>query len=146
MFSHPKGYLPTVARFMWWIGPAVGMASAFTTGTYIATNLRGKDDKVNYAVGACSAAGVAGAWMRSPVIGFSMCLAFCKSLKKIISTSVQIYVFPAIAAATKKISIEEGWTFFPKDIMDNHKWSGPDSRKFDFTLTAEREKGWTSGK
>lgn len=79
MYSHPKGYLPTISRFMWWIGPAVGMASAFTTGTYIATNLRGKDDKWNYAVGSCAAGGVAGCWMRSPVVGFGMCLAFCKS-------------------------------------------------------------------
>lgn len=45
MVSHPKGYLPTISRLMWWLGPAAGMASAFTAGTYMSTNLRGKDDK-----------------------------------------------------------------------------------------------------
>lgn len=44
MYSHPKGILPIVSRFLWWMGPAVGMASAFTTGTYAANKLRGKDD------------------------------------------------------------------------------------------------------
>jgi hypothetical protein len=45
MYTHPKGYLPTIARFAWWLGPAVGMASAFTTGTFMANRIRGKDDK-----------------------------------------------------------------------------------------------------
>lgn len=45
MVAHPKGFLPTVSRFMYWIGPAVGMATAFTTTTYAATRLRGQDDK-----------------------------------------------------------------------------------------------------
>lgn len=46
MVSHPKGYLQTASRFMYWMGPAMGMASAFTTGTFLSTKLRGgKDDK-----------------------------------------------------------------------------------------------------
>lgn len=45
MISHPKGFLPTAGRFMYWMGPAVGMATAFTTGAYLSTQLRGKDDK-----------------------------------------------------------------------------------------------------
>ena len=45
MYSHPKGFLQTASRFMYWMGPAVGMASAFTTGAYLANKLRGKDDK-----------------------------------------------------------------------------------------------------
>jgi NADH dehydrogenase (ubiquinone) 1 alpha subcomplex subunit 11 len=45
MYSHPKGYLPTIARLAWWLGPAIGVASAFTTGAYVATNVRGKDDR-----------------------------------------------------------------------------------------------------
>ena len=78
MYSHPKGYIPTIARFMWWVGPSMAMASAFTTGTYLSTSLRGKDDKFNYVVGGCGAAGVAGAWARNPVFGFTMCVFFCK--------------------------------------------------------------------
>jgi NADH dehydrogenase (ubiquinone) 1 alpha subcomplex subunit 11 len=45
MYSHPKGYLPTISRLGWWVGPAIGMASAFTTGHYLSTRIRGKDDK-----------------------------------------------------------------------------------------------------
>lgn len=44
MFTHPKGYLPTIARVAWWLGPAVGMASAFTTGSFLMNRIRGKDD------------------------------------------------------------------------------------------------------
>lgn len=81
MKSHPQGFLPTVSRFAYWLGPAAGMATAFTTTTYMATRLRGKDDKFNYVAGACATAGVYGAWQRSALVGFSMCLFFCKSLK-----------------------------------------------------------------
>lgn len=46
MLSHPKGYLPTMARFAYNIGPLMGMATAFTLTTYMATNIRGKDDRL----------------------------------------------------------------------------------------------------
>lgn len=78
MFSHPQGFLPTASRFAYWMGPAVGMATAFTTTAYAANRLRGKDDKWNYVAGACASASVFGAWQRSSIQGFSMCLAFCK--------------------------------------------------------------------
>ena len=45
MYSHPKGSLATMARYAKWIGPAMGMASMFTAGAYLAYHLRGKDDK-----------------------------------------------------------------------------------------------------
>lgn len=44
MYSHTKGYIQTIACFAKWMGPAMGMASAFTTGAYAAQHLRGKDD------------------------------------------------------------------------------------------------------
>lgn len=44
LFSHTKGTLATMAGYAKWIGPAAGMASAFTVGTYMACSLRGKDD------------------------------------------------------------------------------------------------------
>lgn len=44
MYSHPKGYLATLGCFAKWIGPAMGLATAFTTATYAAQHLRGKDD------------------------------------------------------------------------------------------------------
>lgn len=44
MYSKPEGYLASAACYAKWVGPAVGMASAFTTGCYAAQHLRGKDD------------------------------------------------------------------------------------------------------
>lgn len=32
MVSHPKGYGPTLARFLYFTGPLMGMATAFTVG------------------------------------------------------------------------------------------------------------------
>lgn len=79
MYTHPQGFLQTTSRLAYWLGPAVGMASAFTTTAYLANKLRGKDDKFNYIAGACASAGVLGAWQRNPVLGFGMCVGFCKS-------------------------------------------------------------------
>lgn len=45
LYSHAKGVIPIASRYMYWLGPGVGMATAFTTVTYAATQLRGKDDK-----------------------------------------------------------------------------------------------------
>lgn len=45
MLSRTKGYIPTIARFAYNIGPFMGIASAFTLTTYLATNARGKDDR-----------------------------------------------------------------------------------------------------
>jgi hypothetical protein len=36
--------------------------------------------RVNYIFGSCAAAGVFGKAIRNPVIGFQMCVFFCKSL------------------------------------------------------------------
>jgi NADH dehydrogenase (ubiquinone) 1 alpha subcomplex subunit 11 len=44
MLTKPKGYLSTIACFAKWFGPAIGMASAFTTVSYAAYHIRGKDD------------------------------------------------------------------------------------------------------
>lgn len=45
MVSHPKGYMPTIARYLYFTGPMMGMATAFTLGTFLSTRIRGKDDK-----------------------------------------------------------------------------------------------------
>jgi NADH dehydrogenase (ubiquinone) 1 alpha subcomplex subunit 11 len=44
MFTKPKGTFPSIARFFYWTGPALATASAFTTTTYLAARMRGKDD------------------------------------------------------------------------------------------------------
>lgn len=45
LYSHTKGYMATLGRYLKFTGPLVGVASAFTLGTFMSTRLRGKDDK-----------------------------------------------------------------------------------------------------
>lgn len=45
MLSKPQGVLQTLGRIGYNVGPMMGMASAFTMGTYISTRMRGKDDR-----------------------------------------------------------------------------------------------------
>jgi NADH dehydrogenase (ubiquinone) 1 alpha subcomplex subunit 11 len=54
------------------------------------------------------------------------------------------YLCLAIAGVVKKMSIEEGWEFFP-DIKV-HGYGGPFPNRHDYSLMAERERGWTDGK
>lgn len=47
------------------------------------------------------------------------------------------------AAILKKNSIDEGWQFFP-EVKQHGMGSYASARKFDFTMTAERPRGWTN--
>lgn len=44
MITKPQGYFNTISRYAYHTGPALGMATAFTVTTYLATKFRGKDD------------------------------------------------------------------------------------------------------
>uniref|UniRef100_T1D542 NADH dehydrogenase [ubiquinone] 1 alpha subcomplex subunit 11 n=1 Tax=Psorophora albipes TaxID=869069 RepID=T1D542_9DIPT len=123
MISRPKGVVPSLARYVYFTGPFMGIASAFTVGAYAANKLRGKDDTWNYAVGAFAAGGVYGAWRRNVVSGLVAGLFF------------------SIAGLVKKNSIDKGWEFFPE--VKQHGISALNPNRYDYTLTAEREKGWT---
>ncbi len=72
------------------------MAAAFAATTCIATSVRGKDDRLNYVIGAASSAAIYGAWRNS------------------LSSGLNAAFFFGIAAFFKKSSVEEGWEFFPK--------------------------------
>ncbi|KAG5679002.1 hypothetical protein PVAND_008611 [Polypedilum vanderplanki] len=129
MYSHPKGILSTIGCFAKWVGPAAGMATFFTAGTYFSTVIRGKDDKLNYAIGGVSAAAVFGKAIRNPAIGFQAAVAF------------------AVAGMLKKISIEEGWTWFPtaEEVERKHVYGTLKTAKYDFTIMKDTpEKGWTT--
>lgn len=69
LYSKPKGFQRIIGRYAFHVGPLMGMASAFTTVTYMGTKLRGKDDRLNYFLGGMAAGGVYGAWSRSFVAG-----------------------------------------------------------------------------
>lgn len=78
--SKPVGYGPTIARYIYFTGPLMGMASAFTMVTYTSARMRGKDDKLNYVIGAFAAGGVYGAWKKSVLGGLLAGAAFGKLL------------------------------------------------------------------
>ncbi|KAJ6633315.1 NADH dehydrogenase [ubiquinone] 1 alpha subcomplex subunit 11 [Pseudolycoriella hygida] len=120
--TKPKGYVQTLGRCGYFCGPFMGMATAFTMTTYAANRLRGKDDTWNYILGACASAGVFGAWRRSFVLGCEAALYF------------------SIVAAIKKLSINEGWEFFPH--FDKHEYGHIRYLQNDFTLTEERPKAY----
>lgn len=45
LYSHTKGYMATMARYLKFTGPLVGATTAFTVGTFMCNKLRAKDDK-----------------------------------------------------------------------------------------------------
>ena len=74
LLSHPKGYVQTAGRFAHYMLPMAGMAATFAGAVCIATSVRGKDDRLNYVLGALSSAGIYGAARRSANAGLSAAL------------------------------------------------------------------------
>lgn len=96
LLSHPKGYAQTAGRFVYYMGPLTVMAASFAATTCIANSIRGKDDRLNYVIGAASSGAIYGAWKNS------------------LSAGLNAVVVLGIAAYFKKKSVEEGWAFFPQ--------------------------------
>ncbi|OXU18890.1 hypothetical protein TSAR_016865 [Trichomalopsis sarcophagae] len=51
----------------YWMLPITGMCVTFSAVTYTATNLRKKDDKINYVLGALASGAVMHAWLKQPL-------------------------------------------------------------------------------
>lgn len=126
MYSHPKGLFNTAYRYAYFIGPLVGMATAFTVTANCAQNIRGKNDNVNYFLGGAASGAVLGAWQRSLTLG------------------VPAAVVLGVAAIAKKMSVDQGWEIFP-EITPAPK--SIRSVKHDWTLVKDMEdmKTWTKG-
>ncbi|XP_063710122.1 NADH dehydrogenase [ubiquinone] 1 alpha subcomplex subunit 11 [Culicoides brevitarsis] len=123
LFSHTKGYMQTIGRFAKFTLPLMGIASTFTVLTFASNRLREKDDTFNYMVGATAAGAVAGAAMKNTQVGFACIIAFCA------------------AGWAKRLSLEEGWLFFPpKEHKIYGDWRVADR---DWSLREEGERGWT---
>lgn len=127
MYSHPQGFAATAGRFAWYIGPMVGMATAFTVTSNIARNIRGKDDKINYFLGGAAAGSIFSAWQRAPIF------------------AVPAAMILGLAGIIKKTSIEEGWEFFPAFPQATKTIK---SVRHDWTLVKDIDelKTWTKGK
>lgn len=76
MYSHPKGYLPTLGRYAYITLPFMGMGASFVITTCMATNLRKKDDVWNYFLGGATVGAIFGAWRKSIKFGGYGSLAF----------------------------------------------------------------------
>lgn len=77
----------------------------------------------------------------SSVSDFNYCLIF------IIPIYINILLLLAIAACFKKISVEEGWTWFPstEEVERKHVYGTLKTSKYDWTLIKDTpEKGWTT--
>lgn len=81
MYTKPSGYAATLGRFAYITGPMLGMASAFTMTTLVATKVRGKCDTWNYIAGAIASGSVFGAWQRCHIKGSVAALVFSKRAK-----------------------------------------------------------------
>ncbi|KAK0168866.1 hypothetical protein PV327_002630 [Microctonus hyperodae] len=97
----------------YWMVPLIGLSTAFTSVTYIATNLRGKDDKLNYACGVLACGPVLHAWKRSTEFtfwGMGILMA---------------------AALLKKDAIESGYEILPKTSFIHGNY------EYDFSMVSE---------
>lgn len=59
------------------------------------------------------------------------------------------YSFLAVCALAKKISIDEGWTWFPTEesVMKNRVYGTHRTPSYDFTIMKDTaEKGWVTKK
>lgn len=119
MVVKPQGYVPTLGIFLRTTVPCAAAGATFAAITCVSTNLRGKDDKLNYFIGGASAGSVFGAAKNSVKVGFPAA------------------VFLGLAAVLFKDSMQKGWEFFPKIY---HKMGYIDYRKFDYTLTKDVSK------
>lgn len=122
LYSHPKGYGSIVGRYAYITFPIMGMGAAFTAATCAATNLRKKDDKLNYFIGALSAASVWGAWKKSYKIGIYGGLAL------------------GLAAVIFKDSVENNWPILKhsRARMNMDSWT----LHQDWSLTKDPSPTW----
>lgn len=79
----------------------------------------------------------------------SQCVSHSVRIQNSHSTSVHNLIqilISAIAGSIKKLSLEEGWDFFPQDALKKHAFGSINPARNDFTFTPVGDKGWTTGK
>ncbi|XP_023019619.1 NADH dehydrogenase (ubiquinone) B14.7 subunit [Leptinotarsa decemlineata] len=124
-WSHPKGYLPILGRFVYVGTPIIGATTAFVFTTNGLASLRNKDDKLNWFLGGFAAGALVGAWRGKTMFGFNLGMLF------------------GLMAVVRKYSEDRGWQFSPPNgvpIMNQGIW------QYDFSLFKERPRTWTTGK
>ncbi|KAJ8925919.1 hypothetical protein NQ315_009771 [Exocentrus adspersus] len=129
LYSHPKGYLPTLARFATIGLPIVGVTTTFVCTTNAVASLRKKDDALNWFVGGFAAGCLFGFITRKATVGFNMGMLL------------------GVAATLRKYSMETELVGSP-DLKTHGFLSGvPVYPLFpDMTLTEQRPGNWITGK
>ncbi|XP_063971974.1 uncharacterized protein LOC135159826 [Diachasmimorpha longicaudata] len=94
LISQARNLMETMNVFGFYLLPTVGLASTFASVTYIATNLRGKDDKLNYA------------------IGVAACMPVLHAFQKKQIFTIPATLFLLAAALIKKDSKQNNWKWF----------------------------------
>lgn len=117
LYSRPVGYMATLGRYAYITIPLLGMSTAFVLTTNTLANIREKDDKINWALGACAAGMVFGKWRNSTVAGSFACVAF------------------SAAAVLKKHAIQNNWELIPRNKPLAH--GGLWAVKHDYSLVRD---------
>lgn len=114
-----------IFRYLYVTTPPVAAATTFVCVSNLAGSIRKKDDEYNWLVGGIAAGSILGAYFKNYRIGFISGTAFglaAMGLKVAHQCNFKIY--------EKKVTLAEG---------------GVTSHKFDWTLTKERPRNWTTG-
>lgn len=100
--------LHVAQNFGYYLFPLTGLATTFSCVTYISTNLRGKDDRLNYVMGAMACLPVLHAWKKT--------------------TSFTLYGTAMLIAAAylKKDSKINGWQFYYSPEHQHPHFQYPD--------------------
>ncbi|KAF0772238.1 NADH dehydrogenase [Aphis craccivora] len=127
LVSKPFGYLNTVYRYGQLMGPMLAATTTFCIVTHVSTNLRGKDDMLNYAIGGFSTGILTGILVKQKFLGFWMAVSM------------------ACIGAAKKHSKLNNYEFYPTFPNVRKPIYGDFRTPYnDWTLFEPRQKGWVA--
>lgn len=106
------------------MGPMYAATTAFCIVTYVSTNVRGKDDRFNYAIGGFTAGTLTGILIKKGLIG------------------VWLGIACAIIGAVKKDSKLDNYEFFPTKYAGKSLYGDFRTPYKNWTLYDQRPKGW----
>ncbi|KAL4107742.1 hypothetical protein QTP88_018034 [Uroleucon formosanum] len=125
LISKPYGYLNTAYRYGQLMGPMFAATSTFCLVTHVATNIRGKDDMVNYAIGGFSTGILTGLIVNQKLFGFWLAVSL------------------ACIGAAKKHSKLNNYEFYPTYPKVRKPVHGDFRTPYkNWTLYESRPKGW----
>lgn len=123
LYSHPKGYVPTLSRLAYMGTPILAAGATFVLTVNSLASIRKKDDKLNWFLGGFATGTIFGAWTRNKMLGFNLGM------------------FLGFVAFLNKMGIENKFDIIPKRQRIIY-----DVNRIDWTLFKDRPGNWTTGK